>query len=86
MSDVIMYGAAWCGDCTTAKRFMETHGYAYEYIDIDTTPGMAEKLRAMTGKTSVPTILFPDGRILVDPPLTDLKKEFTPQNHTNAAE
>ncbi len=63
-----MYGALWCGDTRRAKQFLDDHHIPYEWHDVDED----EKARAYveqvnSGKRSVPTIVFPDGSILVEP-------------------
>ena len=71
MSDdrpVIMYGTLWCGDCHRSKAFLDEHGIAYEFIDIDEDPAAATIVeRIQRGGRSVPTILFPDGATLIEP-------------------
>jgi glutaredoxin len=37
-----IFGAEWCGNCKTAKQFLDAQGVAYEYIDIDQFPDVAQ--------------------------------------------
>ena len=30
-----VYATSWCGDCRMAKRWFDSHGISYEYINID---------------------------------------------------
>ena len=63
-----MYGAAWCPDCRRAKTFFGEQRVHYEYIDIEQFPdAVADVERINNGMRSIPTILFPDGSILVEP-------------------
>jgi mycoredoxin len=63
-----MYATTWCGDCRMAKRWFDAHGIPYDYINIETDErAAAEVLRINRGMRSVPTIVFPDGSILVEP-------------------
>ena len=63
-----MYATAWCGDCFRAKRFLDTHDIAYDYIDINANPEGARIVeQTNNGSRSVPTIVFPDGSVLVEP-------------------
>lgn len=65
---IIVYSTDWCGDCRRAKRFLDEHGIAYENVDIEQNPeGRAFVEKVNNGMRSVPTILFPDGSILVEP-------------------
>ena len=69
MSDkVIIYGADWCWDCRRARKFLTRREVNFEWIDVD-KDREAEKfvLKTNRGMRSIPTILFPDGSILVEP-------------------
>jgi len=65
---IIVYGTSWCGDCKRTRRFLDERNIAYSWIDIDTDL-QARKFVEDTnhGFRSVPTIIFPDGSILVEP-------------------
>ena len=67
-SKIIIYGTNLCGDCRRTRRFLDFHQIAYEWIDIDVNPD-AEKFALQTnrGMRSVPTLLFEDSSILVEP-------------------
>ena len=68
MSDITVYGAMWCGDCRRAKRVLDRHGAAYRWIDVEQDPDAADRVREINrGLRVIPTILFPDGTILVEP-------------------
>ncbi len=63
-----MYSTTWCGDCRRSKRFLEAHQIPFEEINIDEDHQAAEVVLAMNkGARSVPTIVFPDGSVLVEP-------------------
>ncbi len=65
---LIVYGTPWCPDCRRSKQFLGEHRIAYDYIDIDQDPAaQAEVERLNRGNRSVPTIVFHDGSILVEP-------------------
>lgn len=68
-----MYTTKWCGDCKMAKRVLEGAGVDYEEIDLDGDPAaVATVLEVSGGYRTVPTILFPDGRVLVEPSRREL--------------
>ncbi len=72
MSDLIsivkLYGAPWCGDCKRSREFLDSKQIAYDYIDIDAVPGAAEEVSEINhGYKSIPTIIFSDGSVLVEP-------------------
>lgn len=63
-----MYGANWCPDCRRAKTFFGEQRIHYDYIDIEQHPeAVAEVERINKGMRSIPTIVFPDGSVLVEP-------------------
>ena len=63
-----MYATTWCGDCRMAKHWFDAHGIPYDYLNIERDErAAAEVLRINRGMRSVPTIVFPDGSILVEP-------------------
>ena len=68
-----VYGAISCGDCHMATRFLDQQGVAYQWIDID---GDEQARRYVTqvnkGKRIIPTIVFQDGSILVEPSAVEL--------------
>ncbi len=73
-----MYATTWCGDCRMAKRWFDAHGIAYEYINIEENDKAAEYvLHVNSGMRSVPTIVFPDGSILVEPSPRELASKFS---------
>jgi len=72
---ITFYGATWCADCRRAKQYLDDRGIAYYYVNIDTEPGAAEKVVEINkGFQSIPTIVFPDGEILVEPSNEQLQK------------
>ncbi len=76
-NSITVYGTAWCGDCRRAKRVLDGKGVSYTWIDIDAVPeAAAEVMRINGGMRSVPTILFPDGSILVEPSDSQLKAKI----------
>ena|SRR5438105_6902203 len=72
-STITVYGTRSCGDCHLATAVLEAQGASYRWIDLDRDPEAAEMVVAMNGGyRTVPTILFPDGRVLVEPSRRDL--------------
>ncbi|MFK7805263.1 MAG: glutaredoxin domain-containing protein [Anaerolineae bacterium] len=65
---IILYGTSWCGDCHRARRFFDDYGIEYTDIDIESDPQAAAKVVAINkGNRSVPTIIFKDNSVLVEP-------------------
>jgi mycoredoxin len=75
---VKMYATKWCGDCRMAKRWFDTHNIAYDYINIEEDESAADfVVKVNGGMRSVPTIIFPDGSILVEPSPGELAAKFS---------
>ncbi len=56
-----------------AKVVLDRAGVDYDEIDIDSDPGAAATVLAVNGGyRTVPTIVFADGRVLVEPSREDL--------------
>ena len=74
---VTMYATTWCGGCRFAKRWLDAHGIAYDYVNIEEDEQAATYVTQVNnGARSVPTILFPDGSILVEPDARQLITKF----------
>ncbi|MDE2860610.1 MAG: NrdH-redoxin [Chloroflexota bacterium] len=72
-SGITVYGADWCGDCRRAKKFMDDKGVAYNWVNIENDPSAIELvLKLNGGKRVIPTIVFEDGSVLVEPTNSEL--------------
>ncbi len=68
MNDITVYGAPWCPDCRRAKAFLVSHEVAFDWVDIDEDPeGLAKVRELQSGGQTIPTIVFPDGSLLLEP-------------------
>jgi mycoredoxin len=73
-----MFATTWCGDCRMAKRWLDSHNIPYEYINIEHDEQAAEYVMQVNrGMRTVPTIVFPDGSVLVEPSVRDLAAKFS---------
>ncbi len=77
MSDkIIIYGANWCPDCRRAKQFFGEHRIPYEWIDItDNDEAIAYVEKVNQGNRSIPTIIYPDGTIHVEPSNAEMAEQ-----------
>jgi mycoredoxin len=65
---IVIYTTSWCPDCHRAKFLLDEYGIEYVNVDIDNDPeGMAFVKQVNSGYRVIPTIVFPDNSILVDP-------------------
>jgi glutaredoxin-like protein len=78
---IIMYATNWCSDCKRAKMLLDTKGVDYKFIDISDNREAIEYVeRVNNGMRSVPTIVFPKGKILVEPSNEELLEELENSN------
>jgi thioredoxin reductase (NADPH) len=76
-NSIKLYGAHWCSDCKRARKFFGEQRIAYEYIDIEQdAEGMLQVEAVNHGKHIIPTIVFPDGSVLVEPSNADLARKL----------
>jgi len=77
MAEIKVYGTTWCPDCFRAKQVFERLKVPYVWINIETDAQALDYVRKVNhGMHSVPTILFPDGSILVEPGNKELEKKL----------
>jgi len=77
MAEIKVYGTPWCGDCRRARRILDERAIDYEWIDINQDKeGERYVKKTNRGNRSVPTILFPDETILVEPSNTELNNKL----------
>jgi glutaredoxin-like protein len=71
-----MYGADWCPDCRRSKRLLDRLGVAYEHRDVEEDASAATEAQAISGRQSIPVIVFPDGDHLVEPSDPQLRADL----------
>jgi thioredoxin reductase (NADPH) len=65
---IVVYGTVWCPDCKRAKNFLGEQRIPYTNVDIEQdAEGMIFVEKVNSGKRIIPTIVFPDGSLLVEP-------------------
>jgi glutaredoxin len=72
-----LYGAQWCPDCKRSKAYLDERKIDYDYVDLEVVPeaaGIVEKINK--GMQSIPTIVFPNGKVLVEPTDEELAAEI----------
>jgi thioredoxin reductase (NADPH) len=76
-NEIRVYSTVWCPDCKRAKRFFGEQRVPYVNIDIEQDPeAMAYVEKVNKGKRIIPTIVFPDGSILVEPSNAELAEKL----------
>ncbi|MCU1438867.1 MAG: NrdH-redoxin [Naasia sp.] len=76
---VTIYGADWCGDCRRSKALLDGLGVDYDYVDTEAVEDAADRARAISGRTNIPVVVFPDGSHLVEPSDPELRAKL-PRN------
>ena len=70
---ITVYGAPWCPDCKRSKQFLGEQRIPYLWVDIDQDEEGRRRVQAANnGRQIIPTILFEDGSILVEPSNAEL--------------
>jgi thioredoxin reductase (NADPH) len=74
---IIVYGTTWCPDCKRSKQFLGDQRIHYHWVDIERDPeAMAYVEQVNRGKRIIPTIVFTDGSILVEPSNAELAQKL----------
>ena len=74
---IVLYATEYCSDCLRAKKFFEANNISYLHVDLEGNQEATEfVIEVNNGNRSVPTIVFPDGSILVEPSWEDLRQKF----------
>lgn len=72
LSETVIFGADWCGDCRRAKMIFDRAGAPYRYVDLVQDPDAADVARDISGRTNIPVILYPDSSHQVEPSNADM--------------
>ena len=76
-SGIMVYSTVWCPDCKRAKQFFGEQRVAYTNVDIEQDKkAMAFVEKINNGMRIIPTIIFPDGEILVEPTNAQLAEKL----------
>ena len=77
MEKITVYGATWCPDCTRAKQFLGEQRIHYTWIDIEQQTEYQTYVESVNnGKRIIPTIVFEDSSILVEPSNAQLAQKL----------
>jgi thioredoxin reductase (NADPH) len=76
-TNLTVYGASWCSDCKRAKKFLGEQRVHYNWVDVEQdAEGLALVERVNKGKRIIPTIVFDDGSLLVEPSNAELAQKL----------
>ena len=94
--NITVFGAPWCPDCRRSKQFLGEQRIPFVWVDIDQDEEGRTRVQEVNGgKQIIPTIVFQDGSILVEPSNAELaaklgispkaKREFTTSSWSEGA-
>jgi mycoredoxin len=76
-TNIQVYGTHWCPDCHRARQVLDRKNIPYTWIDIENDAAAMDYIQKINGGyRSVPTIVFPDGSVLVEPANDKLEKKL----------
>ena len=77
-SQIVMYSVEWCPDCRRAKFFFKRKKIEVLEVDVNADKNAETFVKELNnGNRSVPTIILPDGSMLVEPSTEELEKKFS---------
>ncbi|MCB0196562.1 MAG: FAD-dependent oxidoreductase [Anaerolineae bacterium] len=75
--NITIYGAYWCPDCRRSKRFLSEQQIDYDWVDIEKDKEAQAYVEEINkGKRIIPTIVFDDDSILVEPSNAELAQKL----------
>jgi mycoredoxin len=75
-AQIVMYTTQYCPDCLRAKAFFDANHISYTPVLLEGNPAATAFVMEMNhGFKSVPTIVFPDGTVLVEPSWQELREK-----------
>jgi thioredoxin reductase (NADPH) len=75
--NIIVYGTTWCPDCKRSKQFLGDQRIHYHWVDIEQdSESMTYVEEINKGKRIIPTIVFPDGDVFVEPSNAELAEKL----------
>jgi thioredoxin reductase (NADPH) len=74
---ITVMGSTWCSDCKRAKRFLGDQQVEYKWVDVEQDEDARKFVEDHNdGKTIIPTIVFEDGSVLVEPTNAQLAQKL----------
>ncbi len=75
--EIKLYGAEWCPDCHRSRNYLDSQSVAYEYVNVDgDDEAQAYVKQVNDNRLIIPTIVFPDGSVLVEPSNAELARKL----------
>jgi mycoredoxin len=78
-----VYGTSWCPDTARARFCFQRLNEPYDWCDIEKDREGCDFVESVNGRQRiVPTIVFKDGSILVEPSISQLEKKIEEERAT----
>lgn len=75
--EIKLYGAEWCPDCHRSRNYLDSQSVAYEYVNVDGDDDAQAYVKQVNdNRLIIPTIVFPDGSVLVEPSNAELARKL----------
>lgn len=72
-----MYTTQWCAFCKRLKNQLARDGITMTEVDIERDPAAADYVMSVNGgNQTVPTVVFADGSVMVNPSAAQVKKRM----------
>lgn len=65
-------GTLWSLSSHQVKDFLTRHQIPYQWLDIEKDSSARKLVEGVSAETKLPVIFFPDGKVLIEPDLTEL--------------
>ena len=76
-AELTIYSTPWCGYCHRLKGQLDREGITYREVDIEEEPEAAFVVEQVNGgNQTVPTLVFPDGSVLKNPSVAQVKAKI----------
>jgi mycoredoxin len=77
-AQIVMYSVDWCPDCRRAKFFFKRKHIDVLEVDVSSDKKAEAFVKELNhGNRSVPTIILPDGSMMVEPSTAELEAKFS---------
>jgi mycoredoxin len=74
---IVMYSTTWCPDCRRSRALFADRKIDHFEVDIGKDRDAFAFVEKLTRRVRIPTIVFPDGSILIEPSDEELGKKIS---------
>jgi len=75
-SMLVVYSTTWCPDCRRSRSFLTSKNIQHIEVDIGKDRDAFTFIEKLTRRVRIPTIIFPDGSVLIEPSDEELGKKL----------